>query len=207
MKQFKISMSAKSLSILAVVTGAKINFAIEGNQLVVGSKTTNTDEDAKEAGNASLLAKYVRDWVNNSKGTMETRIKRMAEILRQFDEVTTFRTLNNCVRRTTDDGSVFPIGTYFYEGTGHPLKVAAREKAAKGNKKVTKAPAAKKVAKVAPVVKAKTVKKATPVAKAKPAAKVATVKRVRKVTPAAVPAVDVPALDAVVDTPAIVIAE
>lgn len=172
---FKISTSAKSLGILAVVTGAKLNFTVEGNQLVMNGKTTNQDEDAKEAGNASLLAKYVRDWVNNSKGTMETRIKRMAEILRGFAHVTTFRTLNNSVRRSTDDGTVFPVGTYFYEGTSHPTKVAARTKA---TKKATTPAKVKKVAKVAPVAKAKP---ATSVAKTKKVTK-----RVKKVAAAPV---------------------
>lgn len=193
---FKITSSAKMLSILAVVTGAKLTFKVEGNQFVSNTKDPGT-EGHKEWQNATLLAKYIRDYVNASKGTMEARIKNVTTLLRNLGHVTTFRTLNNTLRRSTDDGSLFPIGTYFYEGTSHPLKVAARTAAptkAKAKVKATPAPKATP-AKPAPKAKAAkaTVKATTPakakatVAATKPAAKPKAVRK-PKATPAPIAA-------------------
>lgn len=122
---FKVTNSAKMLAILAVATGAKINFKLEGNELLVQSKDPGT-EGHKEWQNATLLSKYVREMFKRRKGTAEAKIKSIVENLRGLGHLTTFRALNNNLRSSTypeikqDDGTAF-----FWEGMKHPSKIAS----------------------------------------------------------------------------------
>ncbi len=182
---FKITSSAKMWAVLAVVTGAKFEIVfqpawVEGSgkdkvkhpaKFVYGDREHGT-EGSKEIQNATLLRKYICDVLNTLKGTPESRIKRVVSMIKDFTNVTTWRTLNNSLRRSTDDGTIFPVGTYFYEGTSHPSKQAAKP-AKKSAKKATVAPAApaKKAAGKKPVVKATTPAKAKAPKATKPAAK------------------------------------
>ena len=227
---FKITSSAKMLSILAVVTGAKLNFKVEGDQLVMNGKEAGT-EGAKEWQNATYLSKFIREYAAILPGTMESRIKTIVTKLRENAGLATFRTMNNTMRRSFDDASILPHAKYqakfFYEGkmigrathgANAPLAPKVKEPKVKAEpvaKKATPAPKtpaapAKKVkATTKPTAKAttkpavKATKPATADAKKKPTA------RKPKATPVASPVADntpdvVLEIPAVIDTPIIV---
>lgn len=83
---------------------------------VVRTKKVNLDK--KEDDNASYLSKFVADYLAVLKGSWKSRIVKMATALENLSAngISTFRTLNNNIRKHFDDGSDTFWANHFYEG-------------------------------------------------------------------------------------------
>ena len=126
MGNFVVTHSKDSLTIKSEVTSAELVFVVENDKLKLNSKVKGT-ENTSGVNNASLLSKFIRDYVNAEKnldgtdrGDMESRINEVAILLLSKPEVKTFRNLNNYCRKTTDNETIWPLGTNFYEDVNHP---------------------------------------------------------------------------------------
>lgn len=107
---FKIQLKGLVLMITALETNASLTIQKEGNEITRQkngfSDETQMFETPKEQGYANHLSKFIAEVLPLLPGSWEKRFEKLKAVLDQYNEVVSWRTLSNSVRRHFDDGTL-----------------------------------------------------------------------------------------------------
>lgn len=151
---FKTTVTPTSLTIAHPSTKTKLVLSLEGKKFTA-TKTRGSLE-VREANCLSYLTKFALDMLNRrSNKPASTKIDALNAQLLPLRNVSSFRTLNNSLRRVMDDGTPEYFAKHFYEGRSTKATVVV-EPAPKAKKA-----SVKKTTDATPVVKVPRARKAT----------------------------------------------